>query len=29
LPDGKWSGVTIAVSGTPGADKMKISVTME
>jgi immune inhibitor A len=26
LPDGKWSGVTINVSGTPGDDQMKIDV---
>lgn len=28
LPDGKWSGVTIGVAGTPGADQMKIDVTI-
>jgi immune inhibitor A len=32
LPDGtkngKWSGVTIGVTGTPGADSMKVSVAM-
>lgn len=28
LPDGKWSGVTIAVAGTPGAEQMKIDVTV-
>jgi immune inhibitor A len=28
LSDGKWSGVTINVSGTPGASTMKISVTV-
>ena len=26
LPNGKWSGVTINVSGTPGDDQMKIDV---
>ncbi len=29
LPDGKWTGITIAVSGTPGADKMTIDVTIQ
>lgn len=28
LPDGTWSGVTISVSGTPGAASMKINVTV-
>jgi immune inhibitor A len=28
LPDGNWSGVTISVSGVPGADSMKINVTI-
>ncbi|HLO61462.1 MAG TPA: M6 family metalloprotease domain-containing protein [Azonexus sp.] len=28
LPDGKWSGVTISVFGTPGADTMKVNVVM-
>ena len=28
LPDGKWSGVTIKVSGTPGADRMSVDVTL-
>ncbi|MGQ0838458.1 M6 family metalloprotease domain-containing protein, partial [Actinokineospora sp.] len=28
LPDGKWSGVTIRVAGTPGADHMTIDVTV-
>jgi immune inhibitor A len=28
LPDGRWSGVTIAVSGSPGADQMKVDVTI-
>jgi immune inhibitor A len=28
LPDRKWSGVTIAVKGTPGADSMAIDVKM-
>ncbi|MGQ0503014.1 MAG: M6 family metalloprotease domain-containing protein [Panacagrimonas sp.] len=28
LPDGKWTGVSLSVSGTPGADTMKISVTV-
>ncbi|MED7950481.1 M6 family metalloprotease domain-containing protein [Streptomyces sp. BE303] len=29
LPDGTWSGVTLAVSGTPGADRMEVDVTVE
>jgi immune inhibitor A len=29
LPGAKWSGVTIAVSGTPGDDEMAIDVTVE
>jgi immune inhibitor A len=29
LPDGTWTGITIKVSGTPGADTMNISVTIE
>lgn len=29
LQDGTWSGVTIRVSGTPGADTMKVNVTVE
>lgn len=28
LPDGKWSGVTLEVSGTPGAASMKVSVSI-
>lgn len=28
LPDGTWSGVTINVTGVPGADTMKVSVTI-
>ncbi len=28
LPDGKWSGITINVSGTPGADQMSLSVSL-
>jgi immune inhibitor A len=28
LPDTNWSGVTIDVSGTPGADEMKVDVTV-
>jgi immune inhibitor A len=28
LPGGKWSGVTITVSGTPGADQMSIDVAL-
>jgi immune inhibitor A len=28
LPDGKWSGVTIGISGSPGDDEMKIDVKM-
>ncbi|MFF1907351.1 M6 family metalloprotease domain-containing protein [Kitasatospora sp. NPDC058218] len=27
-PDGTWSGVTIDVGGTPGADRMEVSVTI-
>ena len=26
LPDGRWSSVTIAVTGTPGADTMQVDV---
>lgn len=29
MPDGKWSGITIGVSGTPGADRMKIDVSID
>jgi immune inhibitor A len=29
LPDGRWSGVTISVSGTPGDDQMTIDVKMD
>jgi immune inhibitor A len=29
LPGGKWSGVTIAVSGSPGADQMTVDVTID
>ena len=29
LPDGTWSGITISVSGTPGAETMKIDVALE
>lgn len=29
MPDGKWSGVTITVEGTPGADQMTIDVTID
>lgn len=29
LPDGKWTGITISVSGTPGVAKMLVSVTLE
>lgn len=29
LPDGKWAGVTIKVSGTPGADQMTVDVTLD
>jgi immune inhibitor A len=29
LPGGTWSGVTIAVSGTPGDDEMSVNVTLE
>lgn len=29
LPDGKWTGITINVSGTPGAAEMSVSVTLE
>jgi immune inhibitor A len=29
LPDGKWTGITISVSGMPGADQMSISVTLQ
>ncbi|MCX4757351.1 M6 family metalloprotease domain-containing protein [Kitasatospora purpeofusca] len=28
-PDGHWSGVTIEVAGTPGDDRMEVSVTVE
>lgn len=28
LPDGKWSGVTIEVSGMPGAPEMKVDITV-
>jgi immune inhibitor A len=28
LPDGKWSGVTIEVTGTPGADRMRVDVSI-
>ncbi|BCW72441.1 M6 family metalloprotease domain-containing protein [Arthrobacter sp. NicSoilB8] len=28
LPDGTWSGVTINISGTPGAPEMKVDVTV-
>ncbi|MFE7564220.1 M6 family metalloprotease domain-containing protein [Kitasatospora sp. NPDC057500] len=28
-PDGTWSGVTLDVAGTPGADRMEVSVTIE
>ncbi|WP_433527248.1 M6 family metalloprotease domain-containing protein [Nocardia pseudovaccinii] len=28
MPGGKWSGITIAVKGTPGDDRMAIDVTM-
>jgi len=29
LPTGKWTGITISVQGTPGAEKMSIDVTIE
>jgi immune inhibitor A len=29
LPNGKWSGVTIRVSGAAGADRMNVDVTMD
>ncbi len=29
LPGGAWSGVTLHVSGTPGADQMMVDVTVE
>lgn len=29
VPGGKWSGVTIRVSGTPGDDEMKVDITVE
>ncbi|UJP06881.1 MAG: M6 family metalloprotease domain-containing protein [Nitrosomonas sp.] len=29
LPDGKWTGISISVSGAPGADQMTVSVTMK
>jgi immune inhibitor A len=29
LPDGKWTGITITVSGAPGAAQMSVSVTVQ
>ncbi|WP_028922288.1 M6 family metalloprotease domain-containing protein [Pseudonocardia acaciae] len=29
LPDGTWSGVTISVSGNPGADRMNVDISLE
>ncbi len=29
MPDGKWTGVTISVSGAPGAAQMSVSVTLQ
>ncbi|MFI1393443.1 M6 family metalloprotease domain-containing protein [Streptomyces sp. NPDC020681] len=29
LPDGRWTGVTVKVAGTPGADTMTIDVTLD
>lgn len=28
LPDGRWSGITVAVDGTPGAETMSVDVTV-
>ncbi|WP_199523462.1 M6 family metalloprotease domain-containing protein [Kitasatospora sp. MBT66] len=28
-PDGRWSGITVEVAGTPGDDRMEVSVTVE